>query len=475
MAHVLLVDDNASFAKATSELIEAFGFEVSHADTIASARRALAARSPDLLMVDLMLPDGSGLELVKDVRVDHGPEIVIITGNPTVDTAVRAVQAPVMDYLIKPFGRTELKRCLDRIGQPVRGRRNGKNGKNGKNGRNRKNGSTETGPELHLGYLVGESAPMLKLFDTIERIAPLDATVLIYGASGTGKELVAQAIHQASGRSGLFVPVNCGAIPESLISSELFGHERGSFTGAQKRHAGYFERAEGGTLFLDEVTELPVGLQAHFLRVLETGVLTRVGGSKDVQLDVRVVAATNRDPEAAVASGEFREDLYYRLMMFPISLPSLSSRIEDISHLARHFLAQMNHKCGTAKTIDAKGIKRLEPHPWPGNVRELQHVVQRAFILSGDTITAEQLGHALDAGLSKARGRLDFEVGLSIKDVERRLILSTLEHFNGDKTLAADTLGISLKTLYNRLEQYTGDLEEETRPGGRRAARKKAG
>ncbi|MBA3563653.1 MAG: sigma-54-dependent Fis family transcriptional regulator [Gammaproteobacteria bacterium] len=471
MAHVLLVDDNASFAKVTSELIEAFGFEVSHAETLAAARRALAMRSPDLLMVDLMLPDGSGLELIEDVGAGRGPEIVIITGNPTVDTAIRAVQAPVMDYLIKPFGSTELKRCLDRIGQPPRGRRNGKNARNGSNGK------AEAGPELHFGYLVGESAPMRKLYDTIERIAPLDATVLIYGASGTGKELVAQAIHLASGRSGPFVPVNCGAIPESLISSELFGHERGSFTGAQKRHAGYFERAEGGTLFLDEVTELPAGLQAHFLRVLETGALTRVGGSKEVELDVRVVAATNRDPEAAVASGDFREDLYYRLMMFPIALTSLANRTADIPALAGYFLSQMNRKYAMAKTIDAKGFKRLEAHPWPGNVRELQHVVQRAFILSGDAITAEQLGHALDAGLGKSRGRLDFEVGLSIKDVERRLILSTLEHFNGDKTLAAETLGISLKTLYNRLEQYTGEVEDDARSpsASRRVPRKKAG
>ncbi|MGH8495602.1 MAG: sigma-54-dependent transcriptional regulator [Gammaproteobacteria bacterium] len=468
MAHVLLVDDNTGFAKVTTELIEAFGFEVSHAETLAAARRALAMRSPDLLMVDLMLPDGNGLELVEDVGAGKGPEIVIITGNPTVDTAVRAVQAPVMDYLIKPFGSTELKRCLDRIGKQTPSRRNGKNGRNGR---------AVAGPELHFGYLVGDSAPMRKLYDTIRRIAPLDATVLIYGASGTGKELVAQAIHKASGRRGPFVPVNCGAIPESLISSELFGHERGSFTGAQKRHAGYFERAEGGTLFLDEVTELPAGLQAHFLRVLETGVLTRVGGSKEVELDVRVIAATNRDPEAAVAAGDFREDLYYRLMMFPISLTSLSNRTEDIPVLARHFLEQMNRKYSMTKTIDAKGLKRLESHPWPGNVRELQHVVQRAFILSGDTITAEQLGHALDAGLGKARGRLDFEVGLSIKDVERRLILSTLEHYNGDKTLAADTLGISLKTLYNRLEQYTGEVEDDEGPPAsqRRAPRKKAG
>jgi DNA-binding NtrC family response regulator len=462
MARVLLVDDNKGFAQVTSELIEAHGYEVCRAETLAAARRALDTQSPDLLMVDLMLPDGNGLELLDHVGPGNRPEIVIITGNPSVETAVRAVKAPVMDYLVKPFGTAELKRCLDRIGQPARGRRNGKG---------------TPGPELHLGYLVGESAPMQKLYETVRRIAPLDATVLIYGASGTGKELVAQAIHKSSGRSGPFVPVNCGAIPESLISSELFGHERGSFTGAQKRHAGYFERAARGTLFLDEVTELPAGLQAHFLRVLETGVLTRVGGSKEIELDVRIVAATNRDPEAAVAAGEFREDLYYRLMMFPISLPPLRSRPGDILALARHFLTQMNRKYGTEKTLEPKAYDRLEAHKWPGNVRELQHVVQRAFILSGDTISEEQIALSLDAGLSKARGRLDFEVGLSIKDVERRLILSTLEHFNGDKSLAADTLGISLKTLYNRLEQYNGDVGENERPGNSqgRARRKKAG
>ena len=462
MARVLLVDDNKSFAQVTSELIEAHGYEVCRAETLAAARRALDTQSPDLMMVDLMLPDGNGLELLDHVGPGNRPEIVIITGNPSVETAVRAVKAPVMDYLVKPFGTAELKRCLDRIGQPARGRRNGKG---------------TPGPELHLGYLVGDSPPMQKLYDTVRRIAPLDATVLIHGASGTGKELVAQAIHKSSGRSGPFVPVNCGAIPESLISSELFGHERGSFTGAQKRHAGYFERAARGTLFLDEVTELPAGLQAHFLRVLETGVLTRVGGSKEIELDVRIVAATNRDPEAAVAAGEFREDLFYRLMMFPIALPPLSSRAGDIPALARHFLTQMNRKYGTDKALEPKAYDRLQAHPWPGNVRELQHVVQRAFILSGDTISEEQIALSLDAGLGKARGRLDFEVGLSIKDVERRLILSTLEHFNGDKSLAAETLGISLKTLYNRLEQYNGEIGGSERPRSSqgRARRKKAG
>jgi DNA-binding NtrC family response regulator len=314
----------------------------------------------------------------------------------------------------------------------------------------------------HFGRLVGRSAPMQDVYNLIARVAPTMATVLVVGESGTGKELVAETVHALSRRSEqpLFA-VNCGAVAPNLIESELFGHEKGSFTGADRRRAGYFERAAGGTLFLDEITEMPSELQVKLLRVLESGQFLRVGGNEPIEADARIVAATNRDPREAVESGVLREDLYYRLNVFPIVLPPLRDRGEDIELLAQYFLDQLNGAEQTQKRWGKDALRAVSSRPWPGNVRELRNAVQRAFILAdreidGEAIRAFEPIRDAEVATASDIGSL---VGSEIAAVEKRLILATLEHFDGDKTKAAQTLGISLKTLYNRLAVYRTEGE----------------
>jgi DNA-binding NtrC family response regulator len=280
--------------------------------------------------------------------------------------------------------------------------------------------------------------------------------VLLLGETGTGKELCAQTIHEMSRRRhAAFLPVNCGAVSPHLIESELFGHERGSFTGAERSHRGHFERAHAGTIFLDEITEMPPELQVKLLRVLETGAVMRVGGSEPVKVDVRVIAAGNRPPDRALADGKMREDLLYRLNVFPITLPPLRERREDVALLAQHFLDALNQENeGPPKQLTRAALDRLRSHPWPGNVRELKNVLQRAFILSPGDIGVD----SLPVGVVEERmgSSLVMRVGMPVAEAERRLILATLEHCDGDKKKAAEILGISLKTLYNRLNEYKG-------------------
>ena len=306
------------------------------------------------------------------------------------------------------------------------------------------------------GPLLGGSAAMLEVFRLIERVAPTEASVLLTGESGSGKELAAQSIHDRSLRSGgPFVAINCGAIPAGLIEAELFGYEKGSFTGAVRGHAGVFERANGGTLLLDEVTEMPADMQTRLLRVLETHRFYRVGANIEQSTDVRVIAATNRCPLQAVQSGQLREDLLYRLAVFPIDLPPLRARGQDVELLAEHFLAQLNEQAGTQKRLTPLARITLRQHTWPGNVRELRNCVERAFILADRELELAPLiqnsGARGDAG---APERLDIRVGSRIYDMERSLIEATLDYFQGNKRRAADALGCSLKTLYNKLNGY---------------------
>jgi DNA-binding NtrC family response regulator len=285
--------------------------------------------------------------------------------------------------------------------------------------------------------------------------------VLLVGESGTGKEEVAATIHELGRRRGqAFLPVNCGAVPANLIESELFGHERGSFTGATQLHRGYFERVSRGTLFLDEVTEMPLELQVKLLRVLETGTLLRVGGDEPISVDVRVIAASNRPPEAAVKEGKFREDLLYRLNVFPIVLPPLRDRDSDIDLLAEHFLAQINREEGASKKFGAAALRRMAAYSWPGNVRELKNMIRRAFILSEDVVEMDALpvGAAARAASGAPSSNDAMQVGMSLAEIERHFILATLEHFGGDKRKAAEVLGISLKTIYNRLNNYSATV-----------------
>lgn len=288
------------------------------------------------------------------------------------------------------------------------------------------------------------------------RVALTDATVLLEGESGTGKELIAQAVHHSSARTKqIFIAVNCGAIPAHLIEAALFGHEKGSFTGAAKQHAGYFEHASGGTLFLDEITEMAPDMQVKLLRVLESGSFLRVGGSTEVQVNVRLIAATNRSLQSAVKDGSLRQDLMYRLAVFPIRVPPLRERGNDIELLAQYFLQELNHQAGTCKSFSKSALDKIKSHTWPGNVRELKNMVHRAYILSNDKVMLEEpIATQSSAKPILMNGMLNFSVGTPLAEAQREIILATLQHFSGNKRLTAATLGISLKTLYNRLKEY---------------------
>ncbi|GAA4327955.1 sigma-54 dependent transcriptional regulator [Pigmentiphaga soli] len=312
------------------------------------------------------------------------------------------------------------------------------------------------GPDQPFGLLYGTSEPMRNLYRQIERVAATALTVLIIGESGTGKELIAKTIHDKSERAGgPFIPVNCGAIPASLIEGELFGHEKGSFTGALQQHVGYFENAAGGTIFLDEVTEMAPEMQIKLLRVLETGSFHRVGGTEQIQVDVRVIAATNRDPQLAAREGRFREDLLYRLAVIPLRVPPLRERQDDIELLAQRFLDQFNAAEKTSKTFSRRTLEALRQNPWPGNVRELKNAVHRAFILADQVVEFAPPAPAPRGRRTvRKEGSVEVWVGTPLFDAQREIILATLAHFGGDKRQAASTLGISLKTLYNRLETY---------------------
>jgi two-component system response regulator AtoC len=454
----LIIEDDPDFRESLAALVSREGYETSEAGSVAEARAALAANRPDVALVDLGLPDGSGLELLR--REDDAPpvELVVVTGNATVETAVAALREGALDYLVKPIDRARLRSVLSHVART----------------RELKQEVSDLRDELRdlgrFGPMVGRSTAMQAVYDLIERVAPTQATVFITGESGTGKELVAQTIHRLSPRRGKpCIALNCGAIAPTLIESELFGHERGSFTGADRRRAGYFEEAAGGTLFLDEITEMPVELQVKLLRVLETETVTRVGATDPIRVDVRVIAASNRDPRKAVVDGTLREDLLYRLNVFPIHLPALHGREGDVRLLAEHFLAQLNEREGTNKRFSESALERLAMLPWPGNVRELKNVVERAAILADVVIEPTALPEARNAPPARADGApLQIRVGSSIADVERRLILATLDHLSGDKRRAAEMLGISLKTLYNRLNVYAaaGARSEAEEPTG---------
>jgi two-component system response regulator AtoC len=445
----LVVDDDENIRAALTELAQREGFRSAAAGSVAEARQRLKESRPDVVLTDLGLPDGNGLDLLADLTEAPRPEVILITGNATVDSAIAAIRTGVLDYLEKPVDTRRLKSILANVSRTLE----------------LKQENQALRFELRklgrFGGLIGASSAMQRIYDLIARVAPTQASVLITGESGTGKEMVAQTVHQLSlRRSGPFLPVNCSAVPATLIESQLFGHEKGSFTGAAQQHRGFFERASSGTLFLDEITEMPMELQARLLRVLETGTVMRIGSETQIQVDVRLVAATNRSPEMAVRDGKLREDLYYRLNVFPVNLPPLRDRGEDVELLADFFLAQLNQEAGSDKVLSDRSRDRLRRHNWPGNVRELKNAMHRAFILAEDQVELEIPAgstagmHESMGGGGSASGLDSIEVGLALDEVERRVILATLERYEGDKRRAAETLGISLKTLYNRLNVY---------------------
>jgi DNA-binding NtrC family response regulator len=450
MPHALIVDDDPDTVGWLQEVVRLEGFTSSSARTLQAAREQLSSKRPDIVLTDLQLPDGEGIELARDMPPADAPELIVVTGHATVDSAVAALRAGATDYLVKPAELNRVQAVLRHARKTAALR-------------------SEIGELRHelrrlgrFGRLLGSAPAMQLLYDQLGRVAPTSATVLLVGESGTGKELAALTLHELSRRrEAPFLPLNCGAVSAQLIESELFGHERGSFTGADRQHKGFFERAHGGTVFLDEVTEMPMELQVKLLRVLETGSLSRVGGVAPIVCDVRIIAASNREPERALVEGKLREDLYHRLNVFPIRLPPLRQRGADLELLARHFLAELNRVEGTAKTFSADSLARLYQYGWPGNVRELRNHVQRAFIMADDVVecgvpVAPALPAAPDDGTT-----LTIRVGTPLEEVERRVTLATLAQCGQVKRKAADILGVSLKTLYNRLEAYGG----RTAPG----------
>ena len=439
--HALIVDDDPDVVEVLTEFVKREGFSAAGASTLSQAREQLVVRPPDILLVDIQMPDGSGLDLLDGLEDAPDPEVVLITGNASVETAVDALRRGVTDYLTKPVDFARLKVALANLARTL--------AMKGEIGTLR----TELRKLGRFGPLVGSSAPMQKVYDLIGRVARTDAGVFITGETGTGKEVVAQTIHSLSRRGKeAFVPVDCGAVSANLIESELFGHERGSFTGADRLHKGYFERAHRGTLFLDEVTEMPLELQVKLLRVLETSAVTRVGGTQPVKVDVRIIAATNRRLEDAVKAGKLREDLLYRLNVFPIPLPPLRERGDDIDRLAEHFLGELNAAEGTAKQLTPAGRERLRGHTWPGNLRELKNALQRGFILAEEGEGVDPIPEPIVG--ETAASSLLMPVGTPIEEAERLLILATLEKFDGDKKRVAAALHISLNTLYSRLNEY---------------------
>jgi len=445
MPQALIVDDDAATREAMLERLEQDSFRVRSCDSLASARGELETKTFDLVLLDVQLPDGSGLALLNDLEQQPGAEIVFITGHGSVDSAVEAFRGGAVDYLTKPIDLRRLAKIIENVRRALELREE----------------IDELRGELRrlgrFGRIVGASEIMQRVYDMVERVAPTDSTVLIVGETGTGKDLVAETVHQLSRRAKKpFLPINCGAVAPSLIESELFGHERGSFTGADRMRKGIFERADGGTLFLDEITEMPLELQVKLLRVLETGTVQRIGGEVLHKVDVRLIAATNRNPKKAVTDGRLREDLLYRLLVFPIQLPPLRTRAEDLDLLAEHFLAQLNRREGTHKELTRAARERLRHHSFPGNVRELKNVIERAFIMADTDVDAECISLA-GAVTSNGSGdeNLGIRVGMSDAEVERILTLATLDHY-GEKKRTAEVLGISLKTLYNRLKAYKG-------------------
>ena len=455
MSHALIVEDDVDAAQMMAALVAGDNFTVATAHNLGDARRQLALQPPDIVLLDLQLPDGSGMSLFDDPELLAQSEVVLITGHASLDTSIQALRLGAADYLVKPVSPKQLHGILSRVMRPstLKAELATMNAK-----------WKDTGT---FGHLWGRSPMMQRVYEQISRVAGTAVTVFVTGESGTGKELVAKTMHELSRRRKRpFIAVNCGAISPNLIESELFGHEKGSFTGADRQHQGFFERSHGGTLFLDEITEMPLELQVKLLRVLETGTFARVGSTQTLEADVRVIAASNRPPETAVAAGKLREDLFYRLNVFPIVLPPLRERATDIGLLAEHFLVEVCQTEGVNKRLSREAIAKLERYRWPGNVRELRNVVQRAFVMTaGDTITDEWLPAA--APVAAAAGEpapvdvsgetITVQVGTSIAQAERQLILATFEHCGHNKERTAAALGISLKTLYNRLKEFANE------------------
>jgi len=438
--NALIFDRDSRHTRELASALTSTGFEVviTHSVGDIDFEPQIAFLCMDLSGVDI-------LQLMANKAFENTAEFILMASEDDPPSVRRAIAQGATYFFCKPFDPDFLRPLLDDLFAEA-------------------DASAGQSPESdsssldQFGYLRGSSPPMRKLYRILRKVAATDTSVLLIGESGTGKELVARTLHQLSGSiDAPFVAMNCGAIPKELFESELFGHEKGSFSGAERTHRGFFERADGGTLFLDEITEMPLELQVKLLRVLESGAFRRVGAESDLVSNVRIIAATNRPPDEATEENLLREDLYYRIARFPVWLPPLRDRGTDVVGLTRFFLTELNEKNSTTRAISPSAIEEIERHSWPGNVRELRSVLERAYILADDEIGFEHLPELKD---EIGGPQLRISVGESIEDAERKLIFATLEANDGDKVATAEALKVSLRTLYNRLNQYA-----ETEPG----------
>jgi DNA-binding NtrC family response regulator len=448
---VLIVEDDPSTRSGLAELVQAWGFQTDEASDGEEGLRKVTSFRPAIIVSDLVMPRMGGHELLRTLK-DQLSDLtfILLTAQGTIESAVEAIKDGAYDYLSKPVDPQRLRILLQKAVE-----------------------RQETLREVRLlrrqlreqgsfGRIVGNSPGIRSLYRVIEQAAPTAASVLIWGESGTGKELVAQTIHELSPRASFpFVAINCAAIPETLLESEIFGHEKGAFTGAHDRRTGVFELAHRGTLFLDEIAEMMPATQVKLLRVLQERTFRRLGGRQEQSVDVRVIAATNRDPSEAVRDGKLREDLFYRLNVFTIDLPPLRERRADIPLLVQTFLNEFNTRNNkSVRAVDQEAMYLLERYGWPGNIRELRNVIERATILAeGDFIEARHLPPPVVSRSEQTLPTVTLSPGTTVDEAERRLILLTLEHTRNNKTRAAEILGISLKTLHNKLNR----MKQETR------------
>jgi len=443
---VLIVEDDQAARVGLEQLITAWGFVADSAVDGVDALAKVTSFRPAIVISDLVMPRLDGIGLLRALR-DQGADVttLLLTAQGTVETAVEAMKEGAYDYVTKPVDIQRLKILLDKIVERQETLREVKTLRR------------QLRDKGAFGSMIGNSPEMRKIYQVIEQAAPTNASVLITGESGTGKELVAQTIHQLSPRAGFpFVALNCAAIPETLLESEIFGHEKGAFTGAADRRQGCFELADRGTLFLDEVGEMTPATQVKLLRVLQERRFRRLGGRVEQAVDVRVIAATNVDPVEAVANGKLREDLYYRLNVFALRLPPLRERKDDLSLLVQAFVTEFNQRNQKSVVgVDQEAMRLIEQYDWPGNVRELRNAMERATILApGAFIEPRYLPPALFAEASPPKQvQVALAPGTTVEEAERQLIVMTLEHTRDNKTRAAEILGISLKTLHNKLNK----------------------
>jgi two-component system, NtrC family, response regulator PilR len=447
---LLIVDDEASLRDFLTIVFEGDGWNVRSAGSLAEASRAVKEREPDLVLCDLMMPDGSGIDFLKEAS-DVAPSVpvIMITAYTSTQSAITALKAGAYDYIAKPFDIDELKIV---VGNAVERRQ-----------LEAENINLRTALEEKFTFsnIIGRSGRMQQIFSVVSRIAPTQSTVLITGESGTGKELIARAIHYNSARTGKFVSINCGALPENLLESELFGHEKGAFTGAIRDKVGLFQEAEAGTLFLDEISEMSPSMQVKLLRVLQDRAIRRVGGNVEIPVDARVIAATNRDLSESIQKGTFREDLYYRINVIPVELPPLRQRKDDIPLLAEHFVAKFSERMGSGpKRISAEAMRALEKYSWPGNVRELENVMERAIALEpSDVLSSRSLPETVVLGVSTGAGGVELPPeGVNLEEhleaVGKSLMLQALERCNGVQTQAAELLRMSTRSFRYYAKKY---------------------